>query len=65
MTTTLQARVYENHLKKVAKLKAKTGLTTSQLFRELISAAEVKPVEMVVNLPTPTTLPTGSTPEQI
>ena len=52
MTTILQARVNQYHLQKLDSLKAKTGLTVSQLFRQLIERAEVKPVEFSVNLST-------------
>jgi antitoxin component of RelBE/YafQ-DinJ toxin-antitoxin module len=66
MTTILTARFDEKRLQKVSQIQADTGLTVSQLFRRLIDVAEVKPVEMVVNLPTQITqLPTGTTPEQI
>jgi hypothetical protein len=50
MDTILQARVGERHIQKMATLKAQTGLTVSQLFRQLIERAEVKPLEATVNL---------------
>jgi len=52
MTTILQARVNERHLQKVENLKAQTGLSTSQLFRQLIERAVVKPLDATVNLST-------------
>ncbi len=52
MNTILQARVGERHIRKMATLKAQTGLTVSQLFRQLIDRAEVKPLEATVYLST-------------
>jgi len=52
MTTVLQARFDEDRLKKISRIQADTGLTVSQLFRRLIDAAEVKPLEINVNLST-------------
>ena len=52
MTTILQARFDEDRLRKISRIQAETGLTVSQLFRRLIDAAEVKPLEVSVNLST-------------
>ncbi len=52
MTTIVQARVSEGHLQKIETLKAQTGLTVSQLFRQLIDRAVVKPLDATVNLST-------------
>ncbi len=65
MTTILTARFDEKRLQKVSQIQADTGLTVSQLFRRLIDVAEVKPVEMVVNLPTQYPVANQPTLEQI
>jgi antitoxin component of RelBE/YafQ-DinJ toxin-antitoxin module len=52
MTTVLQARFDEARLKKINRIQADTGLTVSQLFRRLVDAAEIKPLEISVNLST-------------
>lgn len=50
MTRILQARVGDTHIAKLNALKSQTGLTTSQLFRQFIDLAEVKPAEIAVKL---------------
>lgn len=50
MKTTLQARFDDIRLNKLESIKAQTGLTTSQLLRRLVDAAEVEPAKINVNL---------------
>ena len=52
MTTILQARFDEARLQKVSRIQQATGLTVSQLFRQLIDVVEVKPMEATINLST-------------
>lgn len=52
MTTILQARFDEARLQKVSRIQKATGLTVSQLFRQLIDVVEVKPMEATINLST-------------
>ena len=52
MTTLLQARFDEARLRKINQMQAATGLTVAQLFRRMVDAAEVKPLEINVNLST-------------
>lgn len=48
MTTILHARFDEDRLKKVSRIQQATGLTVSQLFRQLIDVVEVEPAKFTV-----------------
>jgi antitoxin component of RelBE/YafQ-DinJ toxin-antitoxin module len=52
MKSTLQARIDDSHLKKLAAIKARTGLNTSFLIRQMIDAVEVEPARINVHLST-------------
>ena len=52
MTTILQARFDEDRLQKISRIQAETGMSVSELLRRLVDAAEVKPLEINVNLST-------------
>jgi antitoxin component of RelBE/YafQ-DinJ toxin-antitoxin module len=52
MTVVLQARFDEDRLRKISRIQAETGMSISELFRRLVDAAEVKPLEINVNLST-------------
>jgi hypothetical protein len=50
MSTVLQARFDENRVKKINRIQQETGMSVSELFRRLVDAAEIKPLEISVNL---------------
>ena len=47
--TVAQVRLDPQRVARVQEMKAQTGMTTSQLFRRLIDAAEVKPASITVH----------------
>jgi len=50
MDTVLHARFDARQVAKITQIQADTGLTISQIFRRLVDAAEVKPLEIKVHL---------------
>ena len=52
MDTVFHARFDRNQVAKILQIQADTGLTVSQIFRRLVDAAQVKPLEVNVILST-------------
>lgn len=50
-THTVQVRLEPNLMEKMQNIKQQTGLTTSQVFRELLRVAQVKRLHVQVDLP--------------
>ncbi len=64
MKSTLQARIEDSHLNKLAAIKALTGLNTSFLIRQMIDAVEVEPAKINVNLAATNNTVTPSDPTE-